>query len=407
MSTRSSYAASANPPRKAKRARLGNPPDGPHSSVERHSPSPHPHFILPKPLAASPVDTAPATTLPPVKRGRKPSGVSRASREAQRKLNHSIIEKARRTKINEALSTLSSLIPADYDNRAEDAENDARDGAEDSGDDDGDYVDRKQQAGKRGQGAPKKEKEFKLEILVKTVAYMQDLIQRVAGLEAEVKSLTSAPLPSPTCSACGARTTAKRKREGDHEMSPELASDALALPKLPSISEMLPDRRREDADVASYLPSPPSSAKFPARGRSDDSLDIPPPLSLGPTLQAAATGSKASPAAPSYTTMPDRATISPSLSPLLSPEDESAASLLLNMRTSSTRIGPSSSTSLAARGRRKEIFGVADTGSMPTVHAVAHEPSRGGGGIARPVSLVGGDLRLQKQTPSSLLGIVL
>src|SRR6266571_1606089 len=37
------------------------------------------------------------------KRGRKPGPLSKSAREAQRRLNHSIIEKARRTKINDAL----------------------------------------------------------------------------------------------------------------------------------------------------------------------------------------------------------------------------------------------------------------------------------------------------------------
>ena len=140
MSTRSSYAASTNPARKAKRARLGNSTDASQDPADLRSASPHQPFILPKPASKPIVDTPPATTLPPVKRGRKPSGVSRASREAQRKLNHSIIEKARRTKINEALSTLSSLIPADYDTRPDGADDTGKEDAED-GDEDAEDLD--------------------------------------------------------------------------------------------------------------------------------------------------------------------------------------------------------------------------------------------------------------------------
>ncbi|KAI5895312.1 uncharacterized protein SCHCODRAFT_02619061 [Schizophyllum commune H4-8] len=370
MSTRSSYAASANPARKAKRARLVNSTDALQGSADLRSASPHQPFILPKPASKPIVDTPPVMTLSPVKRGRKPSGVSRASREAQRKLNHSIIEKARRTKINEALSTLSSLIPADYDNRPADVDDTGKEDADDSGDDDEDYVDRKQTAGRRG--GPKKEKEFKLEILVKTVAYMQDLIQRVTDLEAEAKVPASASLPSPSCANCGTRTATKRKRGASDSFdgTREPASDESATPRLPSISEMLSERTR-DVDAGSYLPSPPSSTKFPARGRSD-SLDIPPPLSLGPTLQAAAAKSS-SPATQSCAAIP---LISPTTSPLLSPEDESAASLLLNMRSST----------IGGHGMRDLEMGNGGFAS----HALSRE-------------YVG----KEKQTPSSLLGIVL
>ena len=51
-------------------------------------------------------ETAPA----PKRRGRKPGTMSRSARESLRKLNHSRIEKARRTKINETLATLSTLV---------------------------------------------------------------------------------------------------------------------------------------------------------------------------------------------------------------------------------------------------------------------------------------------------------
>ena len=81
--------------------------------------------------------TLPLPTIPdlvpsvPAKRGRKPGPLSRSAREAQRRLNHSIIEKARRTKINDTLATLRQLEPVDYGSETE-----SREDAEDNDDDD-------------------------------------------------------------------------------------------------------------------------------------------------------------------------------------------------------------------------------------------------------------------------------
>ena len=139
------YAASCNPPRRAKRQRTGSlvgvdaqqqqlmpaPPTAilPASAAvaQQRRANPRPP-ILPKQPATdreyatavgSPDsesgsdeeddydpgrDAAPA----PKRRGRKPGTMSRSARESLRKLNHSRIEKARRTKINETLSVLST-----------------------------------------------------------------------------------------------------------------------------------------------------------------------------------------------------------------------------------------------------------------------------------------------------------
>ena len=53
-----------------------------------------------------------------------------------------------------------------------------------------------------------KEKEFKLEILVRTVSFLQNLIKRVAVLEEGVIS----PPPCPTCAGSGVADAKKRKR---------------------------------------------------------------------------------------------------------------------------------------------------------------------------------------------------
>lgn len=404
------YTASVNPTRKAKRARLGDSIEELERGMDVRPAALLPSFILPKPTVPSTLSAEPAVQAP-VRRGRKPSAMSRASREAQRKLNHSIIEKARRTKINEALMTLSSLVPSEYDNRpidnnemgVEDA------GADDSGDDDEDYIDRKQQAKRRASGGPKKEKEFKLEILTKTVAYMQDLIQRVDSLETEVQLLKSSSVPLPSCATCGPRADRKRKCiDEDLRTSPPFATDSPAIRKLPSISEMLPDRSY-DPDPASYLPSPPSSARFPTR-RGSTSLDIPPPLFLGPTLQAAvANASRGAALVAQSPAASPPSTASPTLSPLPSPEDESAASVLLHMKKVA-RVAPTSSSVAGDDGllRSADAFRSerSDKGDAGNMKSAREQSRRGGKSLCLDESL-GQDSgqTVRTQTPSSLLGM--
>jgi len=265
------------------------------------------------------------------KRGRKPATLSRTAREAQRKLNHSIIEKARRTKINDALATLKQLVPPNYGQQQPSAP------AEDDDETvDGDYE------GKNGGKVPKKpagkreekEKEFKLEILIRTVSFMQDLIERVAVLE-------EANQRQQSCSNCApAPSSLKRKRSvegadfGRPEVkrreperttpqpSPTLCPDGspsilYSGARLPPISSWLPDLSQIDPtlrpspraspEFRSHLPSPPSSTQFaPSR----PPAQLPPALSLGPIATQA-------------------------LLSACTPEDESAASLLLEISASS------------------------------------------------------------------------
>jgi hypothetical protein len=205
------YAASCNPPRRAKRARADSP------------------------VPVSPDD-------PPKRRGRRPGTLSRAAREAQRKANHSLIEKARRTKINDALAALRELVPS----------------PDDSDDDDRRH---------------KPEKEFKLEILVRTVAHLRALTDRVTQLEHG-------------CPRC--------------EPEPE--------PRLPSISAWLSSEEAQ-------LPTPPTSgtcapatAGFPL----PPVLTLPSPRTFLPTR---------------FSGFTPRA--------VHTPDDETAASLLLRMSTRS------------------------------------------------------------------------
>ena len=129
------YAASCNPPRRAKRQRTGSLGEGPSSPTVSTSPQQRRTAaaarppILPKQPAGDREYVAPASpdsdsgsdgeddydpsrdaAPAPKRRGRKPGTMSRSARESLRKLNHSKIEKARRTKINETLATLSMLV---------------------------------------------------------------------------------------------------------------------------------------------------------------------------------------------------------------------------------------------------------------------------------------------------------
>lgn len=122
------YAASCNPPRKAKRIRVDNVASDVEatattsaSTQQLTTPPAQNVRIRPAPLSIAPARAiSPAaavdesTAVGPKKRGRKPGAMSRSARETQRKINHSRIEKARRSKINDALDALRDLVPPDF-----------------------------------------------------------------------------------------------------------------------------------------------------------------------------------------------------------------------------------------------------------------------------------------------------
>ncbi|KAG9029266.1 hypothetical protein FRB95_005540 [Tulasnella sp. JGI-2019a] len=109
--------------------------------------------------AEEPEPSSPTTGVN--RRGRKPSaGMSRSAREAARKSNHSRIEKLRREKINDALASLRELVPNDAAAAVDDEEDEL--------------------AKVGGQ-----QKEFKLDILERTVVYLRKLKARVEELEGE------------------------------------------------------------------------------------------------------------------------------------------------------------------------------------------------------------------------------
>ncbi|KAJ7209695.1 hypothetical protein GGX14DRAFT_452703 [Mycena pura] len=371
------HAASCSPPRSAKQAARRRSPSVSSSASEY---TPEPRRIVPlSPKLSKTAAVEPAPPQPGTKRGRKPAAMSRTARETQRKLNHSIIEKARRTKINDALSTLKQLVPPNYGQQPAvaplDEDGDAQDGEYDCG------TKPQKKSGKRED----KEKEFKLEILIRTVAFMQDLIQRVAVLEA------GAPASCANCGGVG-KNALKRKRSGEevptdneaippalkrHEAKPAsaptapipspsvttaaTASPALAMgytgAPLPPISAWLSEmepilsvpsrttpagRATPDADCTSYLPSPPASTHV---------APVRPPAQLLPVLSL---GPGAAPASGP----------SSSLHALLAartPEDERAASLLLEISASSPTtgfcdvLGSASKASTSASAAQRQV----------------------------------------------------
>ncbi|KAG2051914.1 hypothetical protein BDR06DRAFT_571543 [Suillus hirtellus] len=285
-------------------------------------------------------DDAYDTPAPQLKRrGRKPGALSRSAREAQRKINHSLIEKARRTKINDALAALRELVPAEYKRVNEAVE------ASDEDEDD----ERKKGKGKVKAG----EKEFKLEILVRTVAYLQDLTEKVKRLEED------------GCKQCicqssssDARGSKRRKHDVEQEdgAMTEVGSVEDSSSRLPSISTWLPHSQertrialtssqspptqpvpRSSKSPSQQLPTPPTSAIFTS---SSSVSGVPPVLTLpSPSTILPQSGTQIQPCFLGFS--PRRSPSDTVLSsPVYTPEDETAASLLLRISTSTLITSP-------------------------------------------------------------------
>jgi hypothetical protein len=343
------YSASCNPPRRAKRPSSGgNPPPAVEERTSQSLPALAPAIAALSADVMPPADDDDFNTAPdvpqPKRRGRKPSSLSRAARESMRRQNHSRIEKARRTKINEALSMLRDLVPADTGRKLSAAADESVDDDDDDDDDEfGSGSGKKPTASRSKQ---KQEKEFKLEILEKAVAYVQELQEKVRVLEVRgcvrCSSVEMAPTHSP-----------KRKREevssANDAHNPHSSVDVpeerpnkrfataqtVALPvlphsntRLPSISSWLPKSVANSVLPESHtppinpiqLPTPPTSAVIGPT----TSLQVPPALRLelpmaSLTTRTFSTPTKSAPSSPSWT-----------------PEDESVASLLLRIKSSSS-----------------------------------------------------------------------
>jgi len=381
---------------------------------------------------------------PAAKRGRKPGPLSKSARDAQRRLNHSIIEKARRTKINDALATLKQLVPADYPHKKQNPEDDDEEGLID----DDDYEDGAAKNTKQKSKGKKEEKEFKLEILVRTVTFLQDLLGRVNELEASAT-------PPAVCHNCGneaGKPYKKRKRsqadvELDMDPNPKKGTQSTTPPqsqyhgspstspssparisasasscpqvvpfaqtdrtfeRLPSISSWLslPDNtdpqllpapilnrplfathnsnNRHNASAftspsLSYLPSPPLSTHFdPIR-----TITHPPVLNLGPVAVASA---QCPPSPATFSKNVSSNNLNTTSSTARTPEDESAASMLLHIATSPL-FKPSTSSRSSMALPDPSRFSLQS-------HSNKEKSQRTGIGLSRQI-----------ETPSSILGI--
>ncbi|KAJ3570975.1 hypothetical protein NP233_g4057 [Leucocoprinus birnbaumii] len=431
------YAASCNPPRRAKRQRSNtNQLDTASSSqipqMEFTPASPtgtmQPRPILPKRIPSSaksaapsgagsipntpllePESSEPVPVRPPNKRGRKPGPLSRSAREAQRRLNHSIIEKARRTKINNALATLKELVPLDYGKKSKSQDNSDDEDEGDEDDEDGDYGGEKKKPKNKPSGKKEeKEREYKLEILVRTVSYMQDLLHRVAVLEQanplcskcgalnNTTPLSTSWIPSPAPPSKRARTERYDRDllESTQGTSPSILPQEHTpdgLPprnRLPSISSWLPEtlldqsifnasssradlsRVGKDAIPPLQLPTPPSSTQF---------------------QPAVAVVSRVSTSSPSVNATRQKVSSSPLLT--RTPEDEHAASMLLQISGGGVGSSPT--------------FRPLPPSIMSPTEPPLHMLSSGSTGNVQPRNVRRRDnTGIAVQTPSSLLGLM-
>jgi hypothetical protein len=385
------YVSGCNPPRRAKRPSTtgtnSSGTDRPLQSFPSLAPAISPFHAD---VVAPPDDDDLIPDVPePKRRGRKPSTLSRAARESMRRQNHSRIEKARRTKINDALATLRNLVPADAGRKLSPTADESLDEDEDE-----------DEFGSFGSGNPKKsdkskqkqEKEFKLEVLEKAVLYVQELQEKVRVLESRDCARCSNVSPPP---APPAVHKPKRKHEAmppsddyDSNSSADVVADrptkrltptqpffspvhSAPSTRLPSISSWLPPSIADQSLPESRTPlvnpiqllTPPASVVVGPIA----SPQVPPSLRL--ELPAASLSTKNIPA-------------SSQPSPSWTPEDESVASLLLRIKTSSppkaAKHGASVSDLLA--------------------------PTPGVPGISGGTRFVGVD-DMRVQTPGSLLGM--
>ncbi|KAG8780614.1 hypothetical protein FRC12_022761 [Ceratobasidium sp. 428] len=204
-----------------------------------------------RPIA--PVTPVPVVEPPPkAKRGRKPHPGSKSAREALRKESHSRIEKRRREKINDTLTALRELIAQ------------------------GEGGARQEQS-----PPPSPEKEFKLELLERTVSFVKELLERTKTMERELAELKgdsteeppakrkklATPMSSPSA---GPSTSADQFDElaldGDDEESSAL-SEPEPEPEPEVENAPLPRRSMSIAALLSpamapALPSPPPSGQL-------------------------------------------------------------------------------------------------------------------------------------------------
>lgn len=142
---------------------------------------------LPSPMLDATQTATTSTNQAPTKRGRKPApAASRGAREQARKTNHSRIEKRRREKINDALSTLRELVPSDIATMVASVSGES--GCSLALVSPGLSPALSAVGATNASGKKKGEKEFKLEVLERTVIFVKYLLDRVRELERHVYS---------------------------------------------------------------------------------------------------------------------------------------------------------------------------------------------------------------------------
>ncbi|KIJ37026.1 hypothetical protein M422DRAFT_33909 [Sphaerobolus stellatus SS14] len=269
-----------NPPRKAKRLRELALKEVPTTAME---------FQLSNMPGPSQPSSSAAVPAAPRRRGRKPAGsLSKSAREQLRKTNHSVIEKRRREKINEALAALRQLVPND------------------------------KPTGESKEKKDKEEREFKLEILERTVDYLQKVVARVRTLEQGLCGNCSSTLQSDACPIPAqiedSRPAKRRRKEYDEDNQadgdsdddedmdeeptysrslspvpvtmPQQAIDTSSKPNLPSISSWISGA---PTSPVFQLPSPPQSVPFAPTHVPSGALPglvLPPPVNLPEAISA-------------------------------------------------------------------------------------------------------------------------
>ncbi|EUC61345.1 helix loop helix DNA-binding domain protein, partial [Rhizoctonia solani AG-3 Rhs1AP] len=189
-----------------------------------------------RPIA--PVTPIPVVEPPPkAKRGRKPNPGSKSTREALRKESHSRIEKRRREKINETLTTLRELIAEGEGNTRQ-----------------------------QHSPPPGPEREFKLELLERTVAFVRGLVDKTRRLEQELNDLRGPVAPGDEEDA-DLEPPRKRKRAATPSSSPQAGPSREHDSVVDDIdidgSSVLSELESEVAAPLSPAPTPHRNVVFP------------------------------------------------------------------------------------------------------------------------------------------------
>lgn len=263
--------------------------------------------------------TISAATNPPTttKRGRKPAPSStRAARELARKTNHSRIEKRRREKMNEAMQALRDIVPVSLVVPQDEDEDGAAAGA--------------------GGG----EKAFKLEVLERTVVFVRGLVERVKALEEQVVKGTCArcdegvkedqinPVPNKRRRTTASGPPSPQSPSSTVPLSPPFNTTSVEPPRRPSRPSILFMLNQDQ-----QLPSPPYAND---QGPATSSTPHLPPSNF--TLPSPASNHSLPSSSPTRMQLDSKGDS-------WTPDEETAASLLMQISNNRTPVLAASSSS--------------------------------------------------------------